>query len=270
MNLESVLNNYQNYLATLLKGTNIRASESMLIQLPLYYSDEDMITFRLAPLNGGWVITDDCNTWETLNMLGVPVESEEFKKCWKQLTQTPNAIDSSPHELRAMGTEEQIPELIHDLALTAIRSEALILQHQAATRSLKYALEVNKRFSTRFEVLAGEKRTPFTQITRQVTLPSERIAHVAAHCISSASEVKNLVVSALNGTTKDAKRSSFQTAVSTLSFLSEDFNKVAVLKGKEKDWDSGFVRDLESLQTKLFFAHNDQQIDSLAEKLLAA
>lgn len=271
MNLKQLLDDYKKYIESLTKIHAIGSSDSMLVQVPFYYSDDDMITFRIAQLNEGWVVTDDCNTWETLSMLGVPVESDDFKNSWKQLTQSAQTIGATDLcELRAFGSAEQIPELLHDLALKAIRSEALIMQHTVTTRTPRYVAEVSSRFARVLESLRDAKRTPYREIEKQIILPSERVVHVAAHCIPEQTKIKPLVVSALNGSSKESRRNAFVSAVSTLSFLNDDYQKVAVLKGAETDWDKGFTRDLESLNTTLHFLPDNQQIDKVAEKLLAA
>lgn len=273
MNLEQMLNAYKKYLCNFISAVEISESDSYLINMPAFFSNKDMITFRVEPLNGGWVATDDCVTFDHLEMLGLPVNSQEFQDGWFQLTnQILNFGDTNPFEIRGWAESEQLPELLLNLMLTSIRSEALIYQQKAATKRNSYVGEVGKRFERVFKELLASKDTPYTKMSKQLILPSsQRTVQVAAHFTPKTPETEPLILNALNGNNKESRKASFQSAVSILTFLpNEEYRKVAIVNGEERDWDSGIIRDLETVTEEIYYTPKLSNIEPIATRLLAA
>lgn len=235
--------------------------EGVLVDLPLTYSDGDVVRVHVEPVSSGYRVSDRAEAVDRLEQYGVNAWTGRAATAiaTTKLEANLNAINSAEQEIATFGDEAQVGAMIMAVAQTAVRVEQL--RWLASPRSRPYRERLYDRLHDASTRRWKIERNP------TVRLQSGRIRPVT---LSVQGERGTAWVQALSKSDQDS-------SVSHCYYLFDRSNipkdsRVAALDGRKEDWPAGVADDLAVVGAVEFFDEPlelERELERIAGKVMS-
>lgn len=257
------------YLTAVNAGLEItETAAGFVVWAPLFYSDDDGVVLSVYPDGGGWLVSDDGSTVSHLADVGAPVASPAFDTAWSSLSSIGFVPASSARDgaIQAWCSTDDLGEMIHTVAMTALRAEGLSYVRESRGGHRPFSSTVRER--VRYQ-LADHRFTVRGMLAGkgELSLASGRNVKVTETIVRSDGQVC-AAVQALAGKSKDTRGQAHDHAFTIFSQSTMAPETKLAVVNHVPEWDAGLIRELGAVSTVVDY-NELSDVDKALDTLLA-